>query len=297
MTSGRPSLPNCDCRPTPAEPAAGRLHRLSCHGPRCPQVQLSTGPVVHRSSCPQPGLGRGSVGPRPPHSRSVTELHARPAVSRSRSRSSRPSPSLSRAARFQDWLGVAGDLLLGSRAAGRAEADDRSLSGAGAVVTGRNRRAGSAGAAAGRSTRSCDGHSYDPILKETIYRPTRQPAGRAAQWFSRRPAGQRRPAPARRARRRAGRRSGTGPAVGGARSGAVQVRGRAPRGRYVTPAIARHAAARLELDCAVSGCLRPVRRLADQSGLGALERQRNLAGALGARPRRAKALVSSGLSR
>ena len=66
------------------------------------------------------------------------------------------------------------------------------------------------------------------------------------------------------------------------------------RGRDATLAIARHAAVRLELDCGVSGCLRPVRRLADQSGLGALERQRNLAGALGARPRRARALGSSG---
>ncbi len=66
------------------------------------------------------------------------------------------------------------------------------------------------------------------------------------------------------------------------------------RGRDATLAIARAAASRLELDCGVAPCLRPVRAMADQSGLNAIERQRNLAGALAVRSRRAAAVRSSG---
>lgn len=66
------------------------------------------------------------------------------------------------------------------------------------------------------------------------------------------------------------------------------------RGRDATLALARAAATRLELDCGVAACLRPVRAMADQSGLNAVERRHNLSGALGVRARRAAAVRASG---
>lgn len=66
------------------------------------------------------------------------------------------------------------------------------------------------------------------------------------------------------------------------------------RGRDSTLAIARRAAAGLELDCGVSPCLRPIRRLADQSGLNAAERHDNLSGAFGVSTRRAAAARACG---
>lgn len=212
--------------------------------------------------------------------------HLRPATSANHSR-------VGATARLADWLGVAGDLLLGTGCLGCGQPTIGLCSECRAAVTSRPAELAQPEPRPTGFPLTAAASSYDPILRQLITAHKDRQAwllsgflgdqlARAVQHLLAE-LDDDHAAELHRAEARL--------VLVPVPSSAAAVR---RRGRDSTLAIARRAAAGLELDCGVSPCLRPIRRLADQSGLNAAERHDNLAGAFGVSNRRAAAVRACG---
>ena len=236
--------------------------------------------VVHRRT-----RSATRIGPRRPHSGGVSH--------QSRIDDHPPAPSAIRppvgaTGRLADWLGVAGDLLLGTSCLGCGQPTIGLCPECRAAVTTRPAELVQPEPRPTGFPLTAAASSYDPILRQLITAHKDRQAwllsgflgdqlARAVQHLLAELDDEQAAA-----LHRADGRLVLIPVP----SSAAAVR---RRGRDSTLAIARRAAAGLELDCGVSRCLRPIRRLADQSGLNAAERHDNLAGAFGASTGRAAA--------